>query len=88
MLFLTCTHTPRNERTTCAAARHTTIFIAQPKPRHSLPRQVRAVLRDGEPARLTLTTTNAELRQPNKMLPNVLWLLATNLPAYIPVAIR
>jgi len=33
-----------NVSTTCAAARHKPNFIAQSKPRHSVPRQVRAVL--------------------------------------------
>ena len=53
---------PHNECTTCAAARHKPNFISQPKPRHSLPRQVRAVLRDGEPARQTPPRTMTSSR--------------------------
>ena len=47
---------PCNERTTCAAARHKPNFPSQPKPRHSLPCQVRALLRDGEREQTNPTT--------------------------------
>ena len=58
-----------NERTTCAAERHKTNFIAQPKPRHSLPRQVRALLRTmRNGSRQTLLQTFVELESPNNSL--------------------
>ena len=42
-----------NNCTTCAAERHTTNLVLRTKIRHSLPRQVRAVLHSAEPARRT-----------------------------------